>query len=278
MTRPIRTFGNYDPEVAAVTKTDNFSTDTVLTDWYRPPWVVDTHFVEISSGVMQPDSTNKTAYAVRLQEVYADDQYSEVTVATHDAGAVIGALVRVGPNGGYLATSSRVASQWNLWRLDETGTGTLIDSEASGYSAMSAGDLWRLTATGSTISATLNGTEKLSATDTTLTGGTTGVSFFDADDKTDSQIESWVGSPLDATATEAEEVESNYEICQRSGYRVKPGELMEEWNGTLVRPEDYESRNLQEYVRGTDDAQEGSPRPEQGDSFLSTNEVTADDL
>jgi len=57
---------------------------------------------------------------------------------------------------------------------------------------------------------------------------------------------------------------------------------MKEFYGGLVRPEDWEPRHPQEFVRGTPERQKGSQRPEQTDQFIGTdiyvNGVTADDL
>jgi hypothetical protein len=36
---------------------------------------------------------------------------------------------------------------------------------------------------------------------------------------------------------------SNYEVCQRTGFRVKTGRLRKEWTGTLVREASHEHRH-----------------------------------
>lgn len=74
---------------------------------------------------------------------------------------------------------------------------------------------------------------------------------------------------------------SHYEICERSGFRVRRGELVEEWTGVMVRKESFERRNAQDFVRGVSDDQHGSPRPEQDDQFVQEKfpgGVTLDDL
>ena len=83
------------------------------------------------------------------------------------------------------------------------------------------------------------------------------------------------------TNNDVENVESNYELCMRSGFKTKPrtkGALIKEWNGLWVRPSEHERRHPQEYVRGTDERVKGSPRPELDDVFLSVNEVKASEL
>ena len=68
-------------------------------------------------------------------------------------------------------------------------------------------------------------------------------------------------------------------ICDRTGFKVKASRTRMEWNGLIVRVEDWEPRHPQDFVRGRRDRQAvRNARPEQTDTFLATNEVTADDL
>ena len=84
-------------------------------------------------------------------------------------------------------------------------------------------------------------------------------------------------APVNADATA--DVPSNYLICQRSGMRVSVAEgLKREWTGLLVRKESYEARNSQDFVRSVAEHQKGSPRPEQVDVFLTTNQIQPSDL
>ena len=79
----------------------------------------------------------------------------------------------------------------------------------------------------------------------------------------------------------AGQVVSNYEICDRSGFKLRRNELVEEWTGAMVRPESFERRNAQDFVRGTSDSQRGSPRPEPNDTYIENkypNGVSANDL
>jgi len=82
--------------------------------------------------------------------------------------------------------------------------------------------------------------------------------------------------------SDAIEVASNYEICDRSGFRVKHGTLKKEWNGLMVKPEYWEARHPQDFVRVPPERERGSPRPEQEDQFIDDdvypNGVSADDL
>lgn len=74
---------------------------------------------------------------------------------------------------------------------------------------------------------------------------------------------------------------SQYEICDRTGFRQRRNGLREEWTGMMVRDKSWERRNIQDFVRGVGEEQEGSPRPEQEDRFAFEDYpggVTADDL
>jgi hypothetical protein len=77
------------------------------------------------------------------------------------------------------------------------------------------------------------------------------------------------------------EIQSNYEICDRTGFKVRRNGLRKEWTGVMVRPKSWERRNIQEFVRGVGDEQTGSPRPEGDDLFIDDqypNGVQASDL
>ena len=80
---------------------------------------------------------------------------------------------------------------------------------------------------------------------------------------------------------DADEYPSNYEICDRTGFKLERGNLRREWTGAMVRPESWERRNIQDFVRGVGDDQRGSPRPEQSDRFITEeypDGVSAEDL
>lgn len=74
-------------------------------------------------------------------------------------------------------------------------------------------------------------------------------------------------------------IPSNYEICDRTGFKVIAGTLIKQWDGTMVRPRSWESRHPQDFVRGRAEKPRASPRPEQPDVFIEDDEpVTAEDL
>jgi hypothetical protein len=71
-----------------------------------------------------------------------------------------------------------------------------------------------------------------------------------------------------------------WRICDRCGFKYRASETKREWTGLIVCAEKcWEPRHPQDYVKGTRDRQVvRDPRPEADDSFLTANEVTADDL
>ena len=56
---------------------------------------------------------------------------------------------------------------------------------------------------------------------------------------------------------------SNFVICDRSGFKVKPGELKPTWDGLLVLDEFWEPRHQQDFIRRVSpERQRGAIRPE----------------
>jgi hypothetical protein len=68
-----------------------------------------------------------------------------------------------------------------------------------------------------------------------------------------------------------------YEIDDRTGFRLRPGEQVKEWTGFSVRPKSRDDRNLQEFRLGTDKKLSAAKRPEGEDQFISSS-VSAEDL
>lgn len=83
--------------------------------------------------------------------------------------------------------------------------------------------------------------------------------------------------PQNSNATT--DVPTNYEICDRTGFKVLPGTLVKEWNGAMVRPKSWEPRHPQDFVRGRTESPKGSPRPEPADVFIADDDqVQVSDL
>ena len=70
-----------------------------------------------------------------------------------------------------------------------------------------------------------------------------------------------------------------YRFCERCGQKTLQSKTQKEWNGLWVCNKCYEPRHPQDFVKSRKDLQAvPDPRPEQPDSFLADNAVTADDL
>lgn len=67
-------------------------------------------------------------------------------------------------------------------------------------------------------------------------------------------------------------------ICDRSGFKVKASDTRKEWNGLIVRKEDWEPRQPQDFVRGRPDRQtvpDARPGPSD-DTFIAAGSVDPD--
>ena len=72
---------------------------------------------------------------------------------------------------------------------------------------------------------------------------------------------------------------SNNVICDRTGFKLKAEDVVEEWNGFKVRKQSFEERHPQDNLKGFRDNQTPKvSRPEQDDVFLEVGEVTPEDL
>jgi len=103
--------------------------------------------------------------------------------------------------------------------------------------------------------------------------------FYMADDAVPGSTVTPAEAPTNSNATTGEP--TNYEICERTGFRVKPGTLRREWTGRMVRPESWERRHPQDFVRSKPEDRTGSVRPEQPDQYIEDlypGGVTAEDL
>jgi hypothetical protein len=80
-----------------------------------------------------------------------------------------------------------------------------------------------------------------------------------------------------SNSTATEDSSNKYNICQRTGFRVKPYQLRKEWNGSLVRDESWEQRHPQEFIRPLAEDLHGAQRPESSDTFLAAS-IAPEDL
>lgn len=75
------------------------------------------------------------------------------------------------------------------------------------------------------------------------------------------------------------DAKNRYEICDRTGFKAKPGTLKETWDGLMVLPSQWEPRNFQDRIRSRPESQDGANRPEPiGTETFITTPVDPDDL
>ncbi len=68
-------------------------------------------------------------------------------------------------------------------------------------------------------------------------------------------------------------------VCDRTGFIKLASECKMQWNGLFVRDKSWERRHPGDFIPPFYDKQSVPiPRPEGTDKFLTTNEVTEDDL
>lgn len=72
------------------------------------------------------------------------------------------------------------------------------------------------------------------------------------------------------------DVPSNYEIDDRTGFRVRPGKLRKDGYGFYTSEKYFDRRHPQEFVRSVPTTEDGPDSPEQDDIDVGT--VTVDDL
>lgn len=82
-------------------------------------------------------------------------------------------------------------------------------------------------------------------------------------------------------STATTDTPNRYNICDRSGFKAKPGELIPTWDGLMVLPEFWEPRNEQQFVRSRAEKQRGAlnPEPIGNETFIDPdNPVSPEDL
>ena len=72
---------------------------------------------------------------------------------------------------------------------------------------------------------------------------------------------------------------TNYEQCDRSGFRQWPGELIRNWDNVYTRRKSVDERHPQLMIKSVSENLKGSPSPEDNeDNFIGVNDVQGEDL
>ena len=85
------------------------------------------------------------------------------------------------------------------------------------------------------------------------------------------------GVTLISNSTASEYDSNKNTVCQRTGFKVKAGTLVQEWTGAWVRADSWEPRSQQDFVRNKAEEQRGAFRPESTDVFIVTS-IAPEDL
>ena len=156
-------------------------------DFNRPNGPLGLSWVAMSDGALSISSqavvgTSATAGAIRVAEPYTSDQSSQIQLTSTklSGGQWVGPAVRA-QNGGqntYLGIYFWNNGSQQL-RLYKRNAGTWIQLGSSYNSGpLPAGTTLQLSATGSTISFLQNGVTRITATDTSITGGAPGIMTY----------------------------------------------------------------------------------------------------
>jgi Putative esterase len=161
-------------------------------DWTTVPG---TAAPQISGGAVvagQPGALNSAYWSAGT---FSGDQYAQAALPASSGGSYgPGLAVRLSGATGYLLWYGNSPGTVSLWRMDSASSWTELGQ--SGALAVSpSSDVWRVEASGSTISGYQNGNLVVTATDSRYSSGSPGVWLFYAANK----ITSWAGGDLTAS-------------------------------------------------------------------------------
>lgn len=144
-------------------------------------WTTVMGSILIESNQVRPSSGGNDSLVYWSSDVFANDQYAELTYAAEGTFAPIGPAVRVSgtssanANGYALHLGTDANGNARLMRF-LNGTGTIL-STSTGWVA---GDIARIEADGTTIRVKRNGVELSSITDSNVASGSAGMSSYNA--------------------------------------------------------------------------------------------------
>lgn len=157
----------------ALPATDNFNREDIGANW-----------TTITSGqALNPNGTAVTGTSAGVRnggwwnaDTFADNQYSQIVLATIDSSNLApGPTVRGASDAQsfYVVSASTTVVRY---RKNVAATFTTLGSDIS--QAVSNGDTLKLSVSGTTLTASLNGTDLATRTDTALTSGAAGIFIY----------------------------------------------------------------------------------------------------
>ena len=175
---------------SAATVSDNF---TRANGGLGSNWTTVTGTVapQIVSNTLQPGTAGTVNSAYWSANTFGSDQYAQASLPNSNGSSYGPAIaVRLSNSKGYFLWYGNSANQVSIWRMDSATSWTQL--KASGSLTISATDVWKITAVGSTISAYQNGTQVATVTDTHYTTGSPGVWLY----YSGNQITNWSGGDI----------------------------------------------------------------------------------
>src|SRR5688572_23009374 len=106
-------------------------------------------------------------------DTFADDQYSQVVIATV-SGDAVGPMVRASGLTGYIALVGNSGTEITIQRVDGDENATVLGATFTGLT-IGNGDTIRLEASGTSLTVKQNGATIGSRTDSTYTSGAAGI-------------------------------------------------------------------------------------------------------
>lgn len=175
--------------------------------------------LQISSQGIVSNGTSATREDIRTAETYDNNQYSQIEIGNVTGGQWIGPTVRTQNNGQdcYLALYdyNNGSPYVELFKRNG-GTFTGLGGQTN-VSALASGTKLKIMAVGDTISLLVNGVEKQTAYDNSITGGAPGIMTFDTPSG-DNWSGGNAGFEVHYLSTDTNGVESYDMISQNNGH------------------------------------------------------------
>ncbi len=156
----------------ATAVTDDFNRSSLGSNW-----TVDAGSIGIgTSGYANQTAGSGYSLAHWSANIFAADQYAQVTAYVSGSGSgSIGPAVRQTGTGAYGCLATNSTGPVSLIRLDSGALGATLGT----YSyTVATGDVIKLDVAGSSLTCKVNGTSRITATDTTYSSGSAGVASF----------------------------------------------------------------------------------------------------
>ncbi len=193
------------PATEAFTYANNSQLDAVNANWTKNTTVNGQIHIQTNQGFTSSvGGTAPSAYYHWNADTFNDDQYSKVVI---NAAGNSGNHLYLGVN--VRATTGATSKKRYFWqgsgadRYLAKNDGTTETALGEDSSAQVAGDTWEIDASGTTITAKINGSVIFTVTDGTITSGSAGLDCYsdNVETETDALMDNWEGGNLTGPVT-----------------------------------------------------------------------------